>query len=47
MTEAHPSLPRAGKDFRWENIAGFFLRLQSFIPFAQVEGRRCQGTVHR
>lgn len=30
----------AGKTFPWEHIAGFYLRVRSFMPFATVSGDR-------
>lgn len=30
----------AGKTFPWEHIAGFYLRVQSFLPFVAVSGDR-------
>ncbi len=30
----------AGKNFPWDHVAGFYLRLQSFLPFAEMSGER-------
>jgi hypothetical protein len=43
MSVAEQSRPRAGKDFPWEHVAGFFLRLEGFHSFAQMEGDTVKG----
>jgi hypothetical protein len=42
MTDAQ-SCPKAGRDFPWKYVAGFFLRLESFSPFAVIEGDTVKG----
>lgn len=40
MSEHGAAYPTAGHDFRWEQINGFFLRFDSFIQWADVDGDR-------
>lgn len=35
----------AGKTFPWEYIAGYYLRLHSFTPFAEVSGDRVGSAI--
>ena len=43
MSQVEPSRLKAGRDFPWEYVAGFFLRLESFAPFAQIVGDTVKG----
>ncbi len=38
MGEQGPTPPIAGHDVPWERVSGFFLRLESFRPYAQQVG---------
>jgi hypothetical protein len=38
MSESEPAHLIAGKHFPWEQISGLCLRLESFLPFAKVNG---------
>lgn len=38
MSDSGPAHPIAGKHFPWKQISGFCLRLDSFLPFAKVDG---------
>jgi hypothetical protein len=38
MNSGGPARPIAGKDFPWEQISGYYLRLDSLLPFAKVDG---------
>jgi len=39
------SLPYAGRDFRWEWIAGYYMRVRKFLPLAKLNGDNVSGAL--
>ena len=39
------STPQAGINFRWESIAGYYMRVHKFLPLAELNGDNVSGAL--